>query len=72
MWDIPNGKRATESSEISQAALLRACDETIIYYSIERSIMISLVEGTGVRRRTIIGWLDNVTTCTCLSGAIVY
>lgn len=37
--------------------------------SIEGSVMVGLVEGTRGRGRPRIGWLDNITTWTSLSGA---
>ncbi len=37
--------------------------------SIEGSVMVGLVEGTSGRGRARIGWLDNITTWTSLSGA---
>ena len=38
------------------------------YDSIERSVMVGLADGIRGRARPRIGWLDNITTWTCLSG----
>ena len=39
----------------------------LTYDATESSLMIGLVENTRGWRRPIIGWLDNITTCTvCL------